>query len=283
MSLDPFELEWTGGPAAHHFRKARPEIDELPWGTLDPAAYPPALVAAVRGSWTELAMNEYRAYAFFAEVLHALALARAPLDLLGMASEFVADEALHVELASRIAMELGGAEPRHLDLRSLSIPGDRSLTPFARANEVVLRVSCVAETFSSGMGRGAREVSKHPLLRGVYDIVLADEARHERFGGLYFEWANDRIDDAERARLAGVAADTLRGLSSFWKQHDPSVAVGQTRQGWNVADIHALGWLESARAAAHARAVVANEVLPPLDALGIVIPPEIRTELLGSD
>lgn len=278
--MEPFELEWTGGPAAHHFRKARPEIEELPWDTLDPSAYPPALVTAVRGSWTELAINEYRAYAFFAEVLHALALARAPLDLLGMASEFVADEALHVELASRIAMELGGAEPRHLDSSSLSIPGDRTLTPFQRANEVVMRVSCVAETFSGGMGRGAREVSKHPLLRGVYDIVLADEARHERFGGLYYEWANDRIDDTERARLALVAADTLRGLSSLWKQHDPSIPEGQTRQGWNVSDIHALGWLESARAAAHARAVVKNDVLPPLDALGIVIPADVRAELL---
>jgi hypothetical protein len=277
--MEPFELEWTGGPAEHHFRKARPEIDELPWDTLDPTAYPPALVTAVRGSWTELAINEYRAFAFFAEVLHALAVARAPLDLLGMASDFVADEALHVELASRIAMELGGAEPRHLHPASLSIPGDRTLTPFQRANEVVLRVSCVAETFSGGMGRGAREVSKHPLLRGVYDIVLADEARHERFGGLYFEWATERIDDAERKRLAGVAADTLRGLSSFWKYE-----AGQARPGFHVDDIHALGWLEAARAAAHARAVVANEVLPPLDALGIVIPPETRAELgLGDE
>jgi hypothetical protein len=277
----PFELEWTGGPAAHHFRKARPEIEDLPWDTLEPAAYAPALVTAVRGSWTELAMNEYRAFAFFAEVLHALALARAPLDLLGMASDFVADEALHVELASRIAMELGGAEPRHLDLDSLSIAGDRTLTPFERANEVVLRVSCVAETFSGGMGRGAREVSKHPLLRGVYDIVLADEARHERFGGLYFEWANERIDDAERVRLAGVAAETLRGLSSFWTQKDVTVIEGKTRQGWNVADIHALGWLEAARAATHARAVVTNDVLPQLDALGIVIPANVRADLLS--
>ena len=67
--MEPFELEWTGGPAAHHFRKARPEIDDLPWDTLDPRAYPPELVAAVRGSWTELAINEYRAFAFFGGML----------------------------------------------------------------------------------------------------------------------------------------------------------------------------------------------------------------------
>ena len=281
MSLEPFELEWMGGPAEHHFRKARPEIEELPWGTLDATAYPPELVAAVRGSWTELAMNEYRAFAFFAELLQTLALARAPLDLLGMASDFVADEALHVELASRITMELGGAEPRHLDARTLIIPGDRTLSALQRANEVVLRVSCIAETFSGGMGREARLVSSHPLLRGVYDIVLADEARHERLGGLYFEWAAERLDDDERARLARVATDTLRGLAPLWKIPPSEAPPGRTRQGWLIADLHALGWLEGDRFGEHARDVVRREVLPPLDALGICISSDERAELLA--
>ena len=103
-----------------------------------------------------------------------------------------------------------GAEPRHLDLRSLD-PRRSQLTPFARANEVVLRVSCVAETFSGGMGRGAREVSKHPLLRGVYDIVPRRRGAATSASAASTAWANDRIDDAERARFAAVAADTLRG------------------------------------------------------------------------
>ena len=27
-----FELEWMGGPAEHHFRKARPGVDDMAWG-----------------------------------------------------------------------------------------------------------------------------------------------------------------------------------------------------------------------------------------------------------
>ena len=48
----------------------------------------------------------------------------------------------------------------------------------------------------------------HPLLRSVYESILRDEARHRRFGTLYFEWAVDRLDVAERERLG--AARSMR-------------------------------------------------------------------------
>ncbi len=41
-----FELDWQGGTAERYFRRARPGIDELPWGTLSPAGYSPELVEA---------------------------------------------------------------------------------------------------------------------------------------------------------------------------------------------------------------------------------------------
>src|SRR5690606_1682875 len=103
-----FDLEWLGGVSERHFRKVRPGVDELPWGTLDAARYPAELVDRARVSWTEAAFNEYCTAAAFGEMLSALLSAKAPVDLIGMASDFVADEILHVELTSRIAMELGG-------------------------------------------------------------------------------------------------------------------------------------------------------------------------------
>src|ERR1700722_7044203 len=145
----PFELEWMGGAAEHHFRKARPGIDDLPWGTLDPSKYDPAAVDQARSSWTEVAINEYRAVASFAEVLRALVDVKAPLDLLGATSDFLADECAHVELASRLAMELGGAARQEVDLERFA-PGPVGRTPLERANDIILRVSCVAEAFSGG-------------------------------------------------------------------------------------------------------------------------------------
>ncbi len=284
---EPFELEWLGGPAEHHFRKARPGADEMPWGTLDVGALPPSLVAAARRGWTETALNEYRAVLLFTEVVRALALAKAPVDVLGMASDFLADECLHVELASRMASELGGAAVLEVDLDAVIVPPSASLTPFQRANEIVLRVSSIAEAFSGGTALGSRNVTSHPLPRALYDRILADEAHHRRLGALYFDWAADRLDGAERARLAKVAVRSLEGFATIWrpfpaKEEHARDASGTraTRDGWRLDDLHACGWLESSRFGALARKVVAEDILAPLAAIGIVVPEEDRARIL---
>jgi hypothetical protein len=277
---EPFELEWLGGPAEHHFRRARPGVDELPWGTMRPDDYPPSLVEAARRSWTELAINEYRAIVAFSEVLRAMALVKAPLDLLGMTGDFLADECVHVELASRLATELGGGAPIPVDMNDFYPRPSEALAPMQRANEVVLQVG-ISEAFAGGTGLGNRNASSHPLTRAIYDRILADESRHRRFAGLYFEWAADRLDDAERLRLSRVATATLEGLSPLWRLRPTPVVDGRTRDGWRVEDLHALGWLESARMTVLAREVVRSDVLAPLDAIGIAVPPEDRERLLA--
>jgi hypothetical protein len=63
-------------------RRARPGVCDLPWGTIDLSKYSPAAIERARGSWTEVAINEYGAVASFSRVLRALVDAKAPLDLL---------------------------------------------------------------------------------------------------------------------------------------------------------------------------------------------------------
>src|SRR6516164_2162273 len=126
---EPFEVEWMGGAAEHHFRKVRPGADDLPWGTVRLDDYSPVAVEYARNAWTEVAINEYRAVASFSEVLRALVDVKAPLDLLGMTSDFLTDECSHVEMASRLAMELGGAAPRAIDLDRFAMR-PRGLTSF---------------------------------------------------------------------------------------------------------------------------------------------------------
>jgi hypothetical protein len=270
----PFELEWMGGAAEHHFRKARPDVESLPWGTLDPKKFAPEAVEYARGAWTEVAMNEYRAIASFSAVLRALVEAKAPLDLLGMTSDFLADECAHVEIASRVAMELGGAAPRVVDLEHFGASA-RGGTALQRANELVLKVGCIAEAFSGGTATVSMEHTTHPLTRAVYETILRDEARHRRLGGLYFEWALSRIDEAELARLGKVLLDGLRALSPFWKK-------GARRPTPKPdADVQALGWLGAERFAPVAREVVVRDILDPLATIGIVVGGDERAELLG--
>ena len=274
----PFELEWMGGAAEHHFRKARPHTDDLPWGTVDASRYDPAAVERARGSWTEVAINEYRAVASFSEVLRALVDAKAPLDLLGMTSDFLADECTDVELASRMAMELGGAAPRVVDFDRFTAPVRRGLTSLQRANELVLRVSCISEAFSGGTATVSYEGTAHALPRAIYESILRDEAHHRRLGGLYFEWALSRIDDDELRRLGQVMLGALKGLTPFWKSR---AAQSDAAPAWSAADLQALGWLGPAQFAPVAKDVVVRDILDPLATIGIAITVDERAELLG--
>ena len=274
----PFELEWMGGAAEHHFRRARPHTDELPWGTVDPSQYEPDAVERARGSWTEVAINEYRAIASFSEVLRALVDVKAPLDLLGMTSDFLADECAHVELASRMAMELGGAAPRVVDFERFTVPLRRGLTSLQRANELVLRVSCISEAFSGGTATVSYEATSHALPRAVYEAILRDEAHHRRLGGLYFEWALSRIDDDELRRLGKVLHVSLKGLAPFWNSQ---AAKSDVPRGWSATDLQTLGWLGPAQFAPVAKDVVERDILDPLATIGIAITPAERAEVLG--
>ena len=276
---DVFELEWMGGAAEHHFRKARPGIDDLPWGTLDTSAYPPEVVGAARATWTESTFTEYKAVAAFSEVLRALCEARAPLDLVGMASSFVADEVFHVELASRMTMELGGAAPRRVDFESLVIRAEPSLTAFERANEVMLRVSCIAEAFSGKMAAGVMRTTTHPLTRAVLERIVADESLHHRLGGLYFEWASERMSDAERARLGRILLRTLRAFEPKWKgKRGPARPTAARAASEHAREI---GWMPQGHFAKEARRAVREAILAPLAVHGIELSKAEVGALLG--
>jgi hypothetical protein len=266
-----------GGVSEHHFRRVRPAAEDLPWGTVALSDYSPAAIDYARGAWTEVAINEYRAIALFSEVLRTLVDIKAPLDLLGMTSDFLADECSHVELASRMAMDLGGGAPRTIDLDHFAMRPTGG-TAFQRANEMLLRVGCVAETFSGGTATVSHRLTSHPLPRAVYETILRDEAVHRRLGGLYFEWALPRIDDRERRRLGQVLLSALKGLAPFWKAKP---ARTESRPSAFGEELHALGWMTADDFGQVAREVVVRDILDPLGAIGIGITDEERAQLLG--
>jgi hypothetical protein len=270
-----FELEWLGGAAERRFRKRRPGIDDLPWNTLDPRDHPPHLVERARAAWTESTFNEYCTAAAFAEVLSAMLAAGAPIDLVGMAGDFVADEMAHVELNARMAMALGGAAPAIVDFDGLVARPHPSHSAFARANELVVRTCCVGESLSVPLLTGTMRATNHPLTRAVLERIVRDEAPHARLGWLWLEWASERMDDDERARLAEVALDALRGFSPCWRVRAAPIEE-ETR-----AHVNALGWMEANAYADAARRAVRDEIATPLARFDIDLDARTLDDLLG--
>jgi hypothetical protein len=266
-----------GGAAEHRFRKVRPGADDLPWGTVPLGDYSPAALEFVRAAWTDVALNEYRAIASFSEVLRALVDVKAPLDLLGMTSDFLADECSHVELASRMAMDLGGAAARVMDRDQFAARRDMSLSPLQRANELVLCMSSIAEAFAGGTASVTLQTTTHPLARAIYERVLRDEAHHRRLGGLYFEWAYARLDEGELQRLGRVMLSALKGYAPFWTSRAAKAETPAPLE----AEIRSLGWPGPESFGPLAREVVVRDILDPLSEIGIVISPEERADLLG--
>jgi hypothetical protein len=269
-----FTVEWLGGVSEHHYRQARPDED-LPWDSLDASRYPEPLLAAARDVWTGVALSEYAAIAAFAEVVHALAAARAPLDFIGMISDFLADEVYHVELACRLLTRLGGAAPREFDPARLAPVVTPEATPLQRSNELAVRIGCVAEVFASETAVPMMKETTHPLVRAVYQRILRDEARHRRFGSLYFEWAAERLDDRERERLGLVALSALAAYAPIWRK---VARMGETP--WKPSEIHELGWIEPSRYVPLAQGAVRDHIVPELRALGIVVPEHELAALL---
>ncbi len=274
---DLFEIEWLGGVAEHHFRKARPAVD-LEWATLDARAYPASLVAAAREVWTGVAISEYAAIVAFSQVVGALAAARAPLDLIGMTSDFLADEVFHVELASRLLMQLGGAAPKQFDTGRLALQLSSDLTPLQCANELALRIGCVSEVFASATAGPIMLETTHPLVRAVYERIIRDEARHRRFGSLYFEWAGEQLDDQERERLGQVTLSAVEMYAPIWRR---AARLPEAPPEWSGFDVHELGWIPPVRFVPLAQTAMRDEVLPPLRALGLALPEAQIEELLA--
>lgn len=259
-----FELELLGGGWERRYRKLRPEVEEMPWGTLDPREHPEALVIAARRSWTGAAFQEHRTGAACAETLRCLIEARAPLDLIAVASRFPLDEMVHVELCARMAMELGGGTEILHDPSAMIVHADASLPPLLRAAELVVYNFCVGEALSIPMLHGTWQAAVHPLPRAILGRIVKDEAAHGIFGFAFLDWASDGLSEGDRAHLARTADLAIRGIHALWDD------IRRRPRGPDSA-VHALGWMQTDAYLDLARRSLRSRVIDPLLERGIEV------------
>lgn len=209
-----FELEWMGGTAARLFQQHRGDrIDELPWDAFQAGHLSDAERDRLRTVWTQSAHQEWCAGGAFASLQTALLRARAPVDLIGMAGRFVADEMVHVELASRMANAYGGGVPLDVDPLAIQPTVDEGLEPLLEACSLAIRISCVGESFSLPVLASELASAADPLSKAVLTRITADEAPHALVGGLVLEWARAALTATDREFLSHVAQDAVDALT----------------------------------------------------------------------
>ena len=263
-----FELEMLGEGVERRYRRARPEVEAMPWGTLDASKIPERARIAARRAWTAAAFQEHRTGQACAIALRALFECRAPLDLIAMASRFPLDELVHVELCARMAMELGGGTEIQYDPDAVLVEAPDSLPPLLRAADMVTRFFCVGEALSIPLLKGTWHAARHPLPRAVLGCIVRDEASHGVFGYTFLDWALPSLTEADRAHVARAADGTIRAIRRQWAK------VREQRNGaYDEEAGDALGWMQSDAYLALAAHAMETRVRRPLLARGIPLSP----------
>ena len=257
-------LEAMGGLWSKRLDKRRTGLEDIDWNDIAREATPDLVVAA-REVWTRSAFSEYASGAAFAQIASHLLAARAPIDLIAAAGDFVGDEMFHAELASRVAMSLGGAVPLEVDFEKLVRPPEGK-GALLRAAELIVRSCCVGEALTVPVLKQSRRAAGSRTIEAVISRILRDEAQHAELGWWFLDWAD--LTDVDRTHLATVAGSTLR---SFGALFDRECAANE-----------GLGTLPCSQFDGTFLEAVEREVVAPLAERGILVPERDLADLRGA-
>jgi hypothetical protein len=263
--LELFELELAGGAAEQRYRATRPEVEAMPWGSIDPSAYPQDLILGAQKGWTRAAFQEYRTGAACAAMLRTLLEARAPLDLIALATRFPLDEVVHAELCARFAMSIGGAAALEYDPAAL-VPavGNEADDALLKAAHQAVAFFCVGETMSVPLLHGSWKAATHPLTRAVLKCIVTDEADHGAFGWAYLDWALPHLEPADLDALRVTAESAIESMCGNWDE----IRARPTGANLPIGD---MGWMANDAYVALAERSLQKLVIRPLRERGIPV------------
>ena len=142
----------------------------------------------------------------------------APADLREGAARAEADEIRHARATSKLARAYG-AEAKHARVSPCAL---RSLEDIALENAVE---GCVRETFGAAFAAWQAEHAQDPAIRSAMQKIARDEARHAALAWGVARWAESRLDQAARSRIATAKRRALRDLEAeLDRQTHPELA-----------------------------------------------------------
>jgi hypothetical protein len=187
---------------------------------------------AARVAWANRVIGEYRGVIVFTELLAALAEAAAPYAALCAVQRVVGDELRHARLAAAVVGWLGGWDHLEVDLAGQRMQRTDDPAP-SRALEICARELTLVESESVLSLTAHLRAELDPAIRRVFELLLADEARHAATGRAIQALLVETYPEADlapaRARLdARLAAERahLRDLARSRARGGPGRALG---------------------------------------------------------
>jgi hypothetical protein len=267
MSVVRIARPVTGTPLARRYERrallATKKRGAIPWERFRRERYPAPALALAYDAASRLATGEYSAVELFARITAGLVIVGAPLDLIGASAEVPGDELRHADLALRFAALCKG---------EASLAVDYETSPHARAwssaptleqiDGLVLEIAAVGETLACALLGACAERATDPVARALYASLVADEIHHARLGWYYLAWRSPQWSRAERQRVADLAGRAVVDVEQRFGRGRDAPRGGR-------AGARALGVLDTKGQRAVVRAVMVDEIVPALDALGL--------------
>lgn len=235
---------------------------EIAWQQFQPERYEKRALALARDQTKTLAEGEYGAVGLFGQLGSALALHRAPFDIISGAASISSDEIRHADYCAHFAELCAGHS------LELEVDGDevlratRNLSDHEELDYFILKYSALGETLAGALLTECRRRARDPVAKQLYTSLASDEIHHARFGWYYFAWRAPLMTQVEKQRLADRIAEFVMDLECyFW--------TGRDAPDGAAADANALGVLDSTTQRSVIRSVMDEELCPGLDAIGL--------------
>jgi 1,2-phenylacetyl-CoA epoxidase catalytic subunit len=244
-------------------KRAQGRPPKIPWERFDRTLYPEPALALAYDAQARLAVGEYSAVDLFARIASGLSLVGAPFDLIAAATCIPTDELRHADYAIRFAALCAGKESVELsiDVRMLEARWKQKLD-LERLDYEIVEIAAIGETLACALLGACSERATDPVAKAVYDTILSDEIHHARLGWYYLAWRAPQWSQRERQRVSDRAGRMVI---------ESEVRFGRGRDApkGSRAAARALGVLETKGQRAAVRAVMEQQIVPGLDALGL--------------
>jgi len=244
-------------------RRAQGRTPNIPWERFDRSRYPRAALALSYDAQSRLAVGEYTAIDLFARIASGLSLVGAPFDLIAAATCVPTDEMRHADYAIRFAALCAGkpAVDLSIDVKSLTKRWKGKMD-IERLDFEIVEIAAIGETLACALLGACAERATDPVAKALYDTILSDEIHHARLGWYYLAWRAPQWSRRERQRVADRAGQMVLESEVRFRR-------GRDAPRGSQAAARALGVLETKGQREVVRAVMEEQIVPGLDALGL--------------